>query len=63
MENQIESLLGILSTVLAALLIVAAALLLYSLYLIGVVLRLVRRLPRRPQVERDGTGRRIKERL
>ena len=63
MEQQIETVFGILTTVLGALLLLAAALLVYTLWLIGDVLRLLSQLPRRPQVERDSTGRRIKERV
>jgi hypothetical protein len=43
--------------------LLVTAVLIYAAYLVSKLQRFVDRLPRRPQVERDHTGRRLKERV
>jgi hypothetical protein len=62
MDNQIETVFGVLATVLGVLLLLAAALLVYALWLIERVLRFMEESPRRAGLERDGSGRPLRER-
>ena len=48
---------------LGAITLIIAGMLIYTSYLIDRIRKIVRDLPRRPQVARDHTGRRIKERV
>jgi hypothetical protein len=45
-----------------ALALTIVALLVYSAYLLSEIGRLIKKLPRRPEVERDGAGRPLRER-
>ena len=63
MNENPEVITRFIATALGVLVLVVLATLIYAIYLVGSVTRLVRSLPRRAQVERDHTGRRLKERL